>query len=201
MRRQLSTTERVLRAALIEFTRLGIEAANISAISQRAGVSIGSIYHHFGNKAGIVRRLHERGLEDHHSKMLEALRRATSARESIQVLVTVFIEWCVENPRWARFIFGARPSVSMVPQSHAADPDAESRLQQLREMLQPHVHSGEIRSLPETLYPAIIHGPAQHRVRAWLAGRAPVPDDLDTHALADAAWRAVRTENRAKKSD
>lgn len=45
-----ATATAVLDAARAEFERVGFEAANLRAIAKRAGVSAGTIIHHYGDK-------------------------------------------------------------------------------------------------------------------------------------------------------
>ena len=45
--------EKILKNAVSEFARNGFEAANINIISQKAGISIGSMYNYFSSKEGV----------------------------------------------------------------------------------------------------------------------------------------------------
>lgn len=51
---QRTSKERILDAAREVVTELGYERTSISEISRRAGLPVGSIYHHFGNKATLL---------------------------------------------------------------------------------------------------------------------------------------------------
>src|SRR4030088_3156880 len=57
------TQARLIDAAGSVFGERGYAATTIRQICQRAGVSIGSFYHHFGGKPGLTARLFERGHE------------------------------------------------------------------------------------------------------------------------------------------
>lgn len=57
------TQERLIDAAGSVFAERGYAATTIRQICQRAGVSIGSFYHHFEGKPGLTARLFERGHE------------------------------------------------------------------------------------------------------------------------------------------
>ncbi len=48
-----TTTGRLVEAALELFGAHGLDAVAVSTIAQRAGVTTGSLYHHFGSKAGL----------------------------------------------------------------------------------------------------------------------------------------------------
>ena len=64
-----ATRQAVLEAARAEFDRVGFEAANLRAIAARAGVSAGTVLHHYGDKREL---LHAALFDD----LEETLRRA-----------------------------------------------------------------------------------------------------------------------------
>ena len=45
---------RVMKVALNHFSEVGIENVSVSSILAGADCSVGSLYHHFGNKEGIA---------------------------------------------------------------------------------------------------------------------------------------------------
>lgn len=49
-----ATGEAVLEAARAEFERVGFDAANLRAIAARAGVSAGTVLHHYGDKRELL---------------------------------------------------------------------------------------------------------------------------------------------------
>lgn len=51
---ELSNAERIRAAALRCFATQGISATSMRTIADAAGVSVGLVQHHFGNKAGLV---------------------------------------------------------------------------------------------------------------------------------------------------
>lgn len=54
-----STRARLLQGALAEFGARGFAAVGVNDLAERAGVTIGSLYHHFGSKLGIYRTVRE----------------------------------------------------------------------------------------------------------------------------------------------
>jgi AcrR family transcriptional regulator len=52
-------TRRVLDAALALFSRQGFRATSMRQIARRSRLSVGNVYHHFGNKEAIFNRLLE----------------------------------------------------------------------------------------------------------------------------------------------
>jgi AcrR family transcriptional regulator len=55
-----ASTRKVLKAALSLFSRQGFRATTMRQIARRAGLSVGNLYHHFGNKERIFQQLIDR---------------------------------------------------------------------------------------------------------------------------------------------
>lgn len=55
MNKSDATKALIMRAAIIQFTRLGYEGATVRDIANEAGVNIGLIRYHFGHKADLYR--------------------------------------------------------------------------------------------------------------------------------------------------
>lgn len=182
----------ILDAALACFTGRGFDQTTIDMICERSGASVGSLYHHFGNKEGVGAALFIGGLSDYADKALAGLDERPDAEDGIRWLVTSYIDWVEANPDLARFIFQARGKVI---HGEAARRLADLNRQQLagyRRWLQPHVEAGRIRKLPFVVFHALVNGPAQDLVRTWLGGRMKGGPSEWSEVLADAAWRAVK---------
>ncbi|WP_224366395.1 TetR/AcrR family transcriptional regulator [Hyalangium versicolor] len=65
-----ATRQAVLQAARAEFERVGFEAANLRAIAARAGVSAGTVLHHYGDKREL---LHAALFDDLEETLAQAL--------------------------------------------------------------------------------------------------------------------------------
>ncbi len=52
-----ASTRKVLKASLSLFSRQGYRATSMRQIASRSGLSVGNLYHHFGNKEAIFQRL------------------------------------------------------------------------------------------------------------------------------------------------
>lgn len=181
----------ILDAALACFNEAGIEATTVETIRARCGASIGSIYHHFGNKEGIVAELFICGMRDHAQSQTALLGRADSAEAGIKALVYAYVDWVVAHPELARFVFHARGAVAAGPRGVEHDQASRAHFARLFEWFEPHLRSGALRPLPPEIYPALIIGPAQEYCRAWLSGRAKTAPSEHRERFGDAAWRTV----------
>lgn len=82
------TKERIMRAAVQQFTLLGYEGAAVRDIARAAGVNIGLIRYHFGHKADVYRDTLAYLAEPYNAVCLAALRRAKASDNAEEILVS-----------------------------------------------------------------------------------------------------------------
>lgn len=194
-----ATRRRVLKAALACFSAHGVAASSVEEIRARSGVSVGSIYHHFGDKQGIALALYLEGLAEANRRSLRRLRAARGARAGVTALVGAFAGWVRQNPEWARYLYATSAvwASGPAPELKALN---EAYFAELERWLRPHIRQGRIRPLPLMALVAIIFGPVFTYARRWLLGEAQVPLQRLSGAFAEAAWQGVaRTPRRARK--
>jgi len=183
----------ILTSALACFMEKGVEQTSIADIRDRSGISVGSIYHHFGNKDGIVVALFLSGMQDHSRNQELALTQAKTAEAGIKAIVTCYIDWISDHPDWARFVFRYR---SLVENSHLAEQNEQqkrSHFKRLKTWFAPYIESGEIQELPFEVYHSLIIGPAQDFAQRWLAGKTRGTLSEYRNLYAEAAWQALKT--------
>lgn len=193
------TTDRrqeILNAALACAAQAGVEAVSIDGVRARCGASVGSIYHHFGSREGIVAALFFDIFAAQSRSVQAQLDAAVGVEAGVQALVTGYLDWVVAQPVQARFLFQARGPVASGPRSAELAEAARGRNQALLAWFEPHRRGGALRDLPCELMPSLVMGPVQSYCRAWLSERAgqgglPSPEVYRSE-LAAAAWRAVR---------
>ncbi|PAV48976.1 TetR family transcriptional regulator [Pseudomonas sp. HAR-UPW-AIA-41] len=182
----------IIDAALRCFSEHGVSGTTIDMIREASATSVGSLYHHFGNKEAIAAAVFIEGMRDFALQVASRLDSANGAEEGIKALVAANVEWISANPDWARFCFHHRAQVR--------HEDATERLRGDQQLFQERLHDwfapyrGALRDLPIEVFAALVVGPTHDYARHWLAGRITTPllEQLDT--FAEAAWRSVRTE-------
>src|SRR3954452_18504185 len=98
----------ILQAALRLFTKKGYADTSIDDLRQASGASVGSIYHHFGGKAGVAAALYIDTLHDYQQGVLDLIRELPSPRQGIEGIVRHHLSWIASHPDEARFLFGTR---------------------------------------------------------------------------------------------
>ena len=182
----------ILDAALACFLEHGIAATTAEEIRDRSGASIGSIYHHFGDKEGIAGALYAEGIRSYQEGFLRVLVHHREARRGVEGAVRYHLRWVEENPERARYLFAVREP-QMVGSVRAEVRELNRRFYgAVERWVTPHMRAGLLRPLPADLLQALWFGPAQHLARLWLAGLAPRGLTRAGRLLPEAAWHALR---------
>jgi AcrR family transcriptional regulator len=183
----------ILAAALECFNALGVSATTIDHVRERAGASVGSIYHHFGGKEQLVAALHIEGARSYQEGFLAALQEQRTARGGIQAIVRHHLRWVADHPEMARFMLGGRDTevaASAAPELRDLN---RAFFAAIAAWVQPHARRGALRPFAVDLYDALVLGPAQEFARHWLAGRTTTSLSAAEPALVAAAWNAVKS--------
>jgi AcrR family transcriptional regulator len=181
----------ILEAALAEFTAHGVAGASIEDIRRRAGASVGSIYHHFGDKDGIAGALYLEGLRDYQDGVLATLAEAASTREGVEDSVRHHVRWIAEHRDLARFLLLGRDARVVVATERPLRELNRRFFSAVVKWTRPRVEAGELRALEPELLTALWIGPSQDLARHWLAGRTRISLIDAGPQLADAAWRCL----------
>ena len=182
----------ILNAALACFAEGGLEAVSIEMVRQRCGASVGSIYHHFGSKEGIIAALFFDILAEQSLSVQAPLTKARDVSAGVKALVQGYMDWVVVQPVRARFLFQARSVVAGGPRADELAAHARERNLALLAWFEPHRRAGALADIPCEVMPSLVMGPVQSYCRAWLAGNTGMPSPKKYRdVLALAAWKAV----------
>jgi len=86
-----TTKGRLVEAALAEFARRGYDAVGVTEIAAAAGVTVGSLYHHFGSKPG----LYDLVRDDVERRVLDRMEGAWDAAPDLARAVGVGFDYLV----------------------------------------------------------------------------------------------------------
>jgi AcrR family transcriptional regulator len=186
----------ILAAALKLFTRKGFAATSIDDIRQASGASVGSIYHHFGDKAGVAAALYAESLGDYQRGVLALLSERPAAREGIEGMVRHHLRWIASHPHEARFLFGMRSAEVLLASRKELRAMNRTFFREMFGWLAEQADAGRIRKVRRNLYFPLVIGPGQELARQWLEGLVEEPLEEAAPVLAEAAWNAVRTGGR-----
>ncbi len=181
----------VLRHALTLFNAHGVEATTIDDLRKACGHSVGTIYHHFKNKEGLVATLFFVAMDDQSRAIAEHVDGLADGQAQIRALLECYTAWITAQPECAHFVFLARDSVAQGP--HAADLHQRllARYRPIDAQLARDAAAGRILPTPADLIPALVLGAAEFYARGWLAGRRQATPASHAERFAAAAWRSL----------
>jgi AcrR family transcriptional regulator len=185
--------ESILKAALTRFIGHGVEATTIDDLCRDAGCSIGSLYHHFGNKEGVAAGLFIDGIQRLNADLLRKLKRCETAEQGVRTVVTQYSDWVTAHRDLARYLLNSR-DIAFPPETKEQLREIHrSHIGEVFRWFAPFVRDGDMKALPVETYVPIISGPIQDYTRYWLAGQVQQSPAKVKTVFADAAWNAVRT--------
>src|SRR5271154_6508907 len=110
--------ERLLRAALQRFEEDGALAATLEDIRREAGVSVGALYHHFPDKAGLAAALYGELARGFQEGFVAELRAHAGAEDGAKAGVRFYRRWVSTNRIAAAFLLGERPADDAALREH-----------------------------------------------------------------------------------
>jgi AcrR family transcriptional regulator len=181
----------VLRHALALFNAKGVEATTIDDLKRASGQSVGTIYHHFGNKEGVAGALFLAAFDDQSRAIAERIAGLANGRAVVDALIAAYTGWISEQPECARFVFVARETVAQGPYGAELQQRLLDRYRPIDEALARDAEAGRILPLPADLVPSLVLGAVEFYARGWLAGRRQATPASHAPRFAAAAWRSL----------
>lgn len=185
----------ILEAALDTVVDSGESGTFVQEVCVRAGVSVGTLYHHFGSKDLLLATLHYTLLNDYQAGAGALLSADPGAEQGIKETVAYHLGWLVHHPRPATFLlqqpFAGYRSPDVAPELLAEN---AAFLATVKGWLQEKTSAGELKNLPFDVVTAVLIGPVHHWVRSALYRGVPSPGAVRSAAaeLSEAAWEALR---------
>ncbi|MEV7371809.1 TetR/AcrR family transcriptional regulator [Streptomyces sp. NPDC090301] len=189
-----ATVERLLTTALKVYADSGQEGFTVNAVTAAGGVSLGSLYHHFGSFDGLAAALYIRCTERLCGEVVAALCRTRTARTGVRAVVTAYLRFTEEHPDAALFIHASAYSGRLVAHAEEIRAAEEPLLSAIGARLRPFAEAGEIAPTPRPLIEALVIGPTAETARRWLSGAHDVDLAQAARILPDRIWRSLRPE-------
>ncbi|MCU0626477.1 MAG: TetR/AcrR family transcriptional regulator [Gemmatimonadaceae bacterium] len=198
-RRGRERVETILDAAEAVISEVGLEAATTNAIAERAGSSVGSLYHFFPNKQAIVDGLLERYLGQTLGVMASARRLAepwVPLTELFEGMIRAFLALDETNP--AYFAVCRATDVTTGQRSPAAlemNAHMEAMVVELLRARNPRMPAGDAH-VHASISVTAVHAVLDHLQSMPSAQRGPVQRELVQMMVRyfepiEAHWRAV----------
>lgn len=184
-----SVRERLLQVARRRFAADGTLAATLDEIRRDAGVSVGALYHHFGDKGALAAAVYAQVMAEYQAGFVAALRAQGTAEGGIRAAVIYHLRWVAVSRSEAVVLFGERldsPALQECNQDFFAA---------VSDWWRPHHNYGAVQAMRPGITSALWLGPAQEYTRYWLASGERTMPRAAVATFADAAWEALRAKD------
>ncbi|MER5179770.1 TetR/AcrR family transcriptional regulator [Streptomyces sp. NPDC002896] len=188
------TSDLLLDAALRVYGESGEQGLTVNAVTKASGVSLGSLYHHFGSLDGLFAALAHRWLGRLLGELVTALEHSRTARTGIRAVVRTYLTFVQEHRDAALLLHSPMADRYGMAQGKELRDAQEARLSPLADWMRTHIESGEVAPLPPALIEALVLGPVVGVARRWLSGMGDVDLDEAARVLPDRIWRSVSAE-------
>ncbi|SCG34843.1 TetR/AcrR family transcriptional regulator [Micromonospora coxensis] len=186
-----ATAQRLLDSALAVFEAAGQPGFTVHAVTAASGVSLGSLYHHFGSFDGLAAALYSQCMSALFDDLIAALTRARTARTGVRAIVVAYLRFTEENPAAARFIHASAHAGYLATHADQVAAAKAPQLAAVAGWLRPRMAAGEIATLPEPLVEMLMIGPVAETSRRWLAGVPGIDIRQAARVLPDRIWRSL----------
>ena len=182
---------RIMAVALGLFGAQGYAATSMEQVRRDAGVSNGSLYHLFPNKAALAARLYCDGMVQSQDGIVDALHSASNAEQGVCSAVTFQAVWVDRHVQLARLAYADMPDDVLVAAATSLDGASRKYVRIVDQWLRRYVDAGVLIDRPFVVLHALWLGPTQEFCRHWLRGRGRLRPRHVADQLADGAWRAL----------
>ena len=185
------TRDRLLDAAAGVFLQHGYSSASMEQVRQAAGVSNGSLYHHFPTKAELADALYVQTLHDFHGALLAAVRGDVEAEAGVKALVRAYVSWVVKHPDRAALLHKLKREGDVTDASAGINAANAEAFGALRAWTEAQCAAGHMRELPFHLWMVLVFSPSMSLTARWVKEARPSVPPKVRAALEHAAWMAV----------
>ncbi|MEU1482452.1 TetR/AcrR family transcriptional regulator [Streptomyces sp. NPDC005752] len=186
------TSELLMDAALRVFVESGEQGLTVNAVIRASGVSLGSLYHHFGSLDGLIGALGHRWLERLLGELTEALQNAGGARPGIAGAVGAYLAFVQEHRGPALLLHSPLADRRSMARGRELRDAQEARVSEMGLWIRQGIDSGELAPLPLPLIESLILGPVVAVARRSLSGIEDIDLDASARVLPERIWRSVR---------
>jgi AcrR family transcriptional regulator len=187
----LPTRDKVLEAAAQVFLEHGYAGASMEQVRQSAGVSNGSLYHHFPTKAQLADALYVDLLHDFHAALLAPIADDVDAETGVRGMLRAYVQWMVKNPGRTTLLHKLKRDGGVTDASEGVSAANAHALGALRAWVIRKGESGEMRQLSFDLWFALVFGPVAALTKQWVKQPTIAVPPKTRAALEHAAWMAV----------
>ncbi len=179
---QIEKRAKILEAALQLFVEQGFHATPTSAITKRAGVSAGILFHYFNTKEELIYTLFLETKLDFYSAMIAGIEKIKSPESRFRLIWSNMWNYGLDHPHHFRFVQQIHNS-PFIERIHE-DPEVQQKNNQLAEMVKDSIATGLLKNIPIELHISNIY----HMTLGLVELIKSNPDLRNDNAFIEQAW-------------
>lgn len=178
----------ILKTALKLFTERGYFNTSVHDIQKAAGISIGSIYHHFGNKEAIAIALY-RSIEEQMDKAIVKIHaKHQTAEKRCKAVITYLFETTENDMAAMQYLLYAKHKEFMPDEKPVC---SSKPFMLMKAIVMEGIENGEIIKIDPNVAAVSIFGGAIRLLFLRMDGVLEQPLSSFTDEIWDCAWRSV----------
>ncbi|MCY1041263.1 TetR/AcrR family transcriptional regulator [Corallococcus sp. bb12-1] len=152
-----ATADAILSAAATVFAQEGLHAAKMESIAEQAGVSVGTLYNHFTDRAALLEALRAKRREALLARLDAALAQVQGqpARVQLRAFVMAVFAHVSEHDVYVRLLMQLPEDANRTQNKSRALAELNRRLEPI---LDRGIKAGELRAEGRAFYPALLVG-------------------------------------------
>lgn len=179
---------KILTAALELFVDRGFHNVSVHDIQKQAGVSIGSIYNHFGGKQGIAQALYDHLMIELDELIDRVVEEHSGIRQQCTGLVELLFNFTETHRYIIAYLFDSKHSEYI---ESAAPLCSSAPFNRMRSMLSMAISNGEIISTDATVVSSLVFGSAIGMISQRLNGVIQAPLTGQHKELMNLVWSGL----------
>lgn len=187
-----ATVDRLLTTALQVHTSCGRQGFTVNAVTAASGVSLGSLYHHFGSFDGLAAQLYLRCMGQLCDEVFAGLTRTRTVRAGVRAIVQHYLRFTEEHRDIALFLHASAYSGHLTAHAQEIRAFKETKFAAIADWLRPHVESGAVLPLPTPILEVLVMGPVEETARRWLSSTYDIDLRQAARILPDRIWASLR---------
>jgi len=182
----------IIEAALACFAQNGVIETTMEEIQLKAGVSNGSLYHHFKSKDQLVAAVYLEGILDYQNGLLEQVTKQAEARDGILALVGFHLGWVNEYPEWSAYLFQSRSDDFSTEVHRSIAAANQGFFTELESYFQPFVETGILKNTPPFIRLSLLLGPCQQCAQLMLNKNCAIDLTETVGQISEGIWLALK---------
>ena len=189
---------KVLNSALKLFVEQGFHKTSVPDLVADSGVSIGSIYKHFGDKEGLAKELMARLFEELSRQQQIVIDQYAHSKDQYRALVAWMFQFALEFPDVMAFLLYARHQ-NFLPDTRSAC--SAKPFMMLRDVIAQGIERKEIKQQDPLIMAAVAFGPVLRVLQLYIDGVLPKPLRAYQDELIATSWQAIAYSNNNNDGD